>query len=291
MRRTWRRPRRDTDATDEPIAVIGLGCRFPGDIDGPESLWKFLSEGRSAIGLVPPDRWEAFDDGSPEVAAALAGTTRWGSFLADLDAFDAEFFDISPGEAAKMDPQQRLLLEVACEALEDAGIPAQAIRGTQTGVFAGACVSEYGYLASRDLRPDRRLDGYGRCAEHHRQSGVVLSRPAWPVGGGRHGMFVVAGRDASGLPKPAHGRLGARHRGRREPAAIPGDYTQFRSSRARCRRQVAVMRSTPAPTGSFAVRAAEWWCSSGWPMRSVMGIGSWRWCEDRPSTRMAGPTV
>ncbi len=142
---------RDAGASDAPIAVIGLACRFPGDVDGPESLWKFLCESRSAIGVVPPQRWEAFDDGSPETAAALASTTKWGAFLTDLAAFDAEFFGISPGEATYMDPQQRLLLEVACEALENAGIPAHAIRGTQTGVFAGACASEYGYLASQDL--------------------------------------------------------------------------------------------------------------------------------------------
>ena len=114
---------RERGSMDEPIAVIGLGCRFPGDIHGPEALWQFLSEGRSAVGEVPPDRWAWFDDGSPEVAAALSGTTRWGSFLSEVDAFDAEFFEISPREAAKMDPQQRLLLEVAHEALEHAGIP------------------------------------------------------------------------------------------------------------------------------------------------------------------------
>jgi phthiocerol/phenolphthiocerol synthesis type-I polyketide synthase D len=136
---------------DEPIAVIGLGCRFPGDIGGPEALWQFLCEGRSAVGEVPLDRWTPFDDGSPEVEAALSGTTRWGSFLTDIDAFDADFFEISPREAARMDPQQRLLLEVAYEALEHAGIPADSLRHTQTGVFAGACGAEYGYLATADL--------------------------------------------------------------------------------------------------------------------------------------------
>ncbi|MCW2689670.1 MAG: polyketide synthase, partial [Mycobacterium sp.] len=138
-------------SVDEPIAIIGLGCRFPGDIDGPEALWQFLCEGRSSISEVPPDRWLPFDDGSPEVAATLARTTRWGSFLKDLDAFDAEFFEISLREAAKMDPQQRLLLEVAWEALEYAGIPASSLRRSQTGVFIGACSSEYGYLGSTDL--------------------------------------------------------------------------------------------------------------------------------------------
>jgi phthiocerol/phenolphthiocerol synthesis type-I polyketide synthase A len=146
---------------DEPIAVIGLGCRFPGDIFGPEAFWQFLCEGRSAVGEVPPDRWAPFDDGSPEVAAALSGTTRWGSFLADIDAFDAEFFEISPREAAKIDPQQRLLLEVAYEALEHAGIRADSLRRTQTGVFVGACAGEYGYLASADLSQVDAWSGTG----------------------------------------------------------------------------------------------------------------------------------
>jgi phthiocerol/phenolphthiocerol synthesis type-I polyketide synthase A len=136
---------------NEPIAVIGLGCRLPGGIDGPEALWQLLCDGRSTIGEIPPDRWPQFDDGSPETPAMIARTTRWGSFLNDIAAFDAEFFEISPSEAAKMDPQQRLLLEVAYEALERAGIPANSLRGSQTGVFAGACLSEYGYLASKDL--------------------------------------------------------------------------------------------------------------------------------------------
>ncbi|HUO38136.1 MAG TPA: type I polyketide synthase, partial [Mycobacterium sp.] len=148
-------------ALTEPIAVIGLGCRFPGGIHGPDALWQFLCEGRSAVAQVPPDRWQPFDDGSPEAAAALSRTTRWGAFLDDIDAFDAEFFEISPSEAAKMDPQQRLLLEVAHEALEHAGIPATSLRHTQTGVFAGACLGEYGYLASADLNQVTAFSGTG----------------------------------------------------------------------------------------------------------------------------------
>jgi phthiocerol/phenolphthiocerol synthesis type-I polyketide synthase A len=151
----------DRSWVDEPIAVIGLGCRLPGDIHGPEAFWQFLCEGRSAVGEVPPDRWAPFDNGSPDVAAALSGTTRWGSFLADIDLFDAEFFEISPKEAAKMDPQQRLLLEVAYEALEHAGIPADSLRRTQTGVFVGACASEYGYLAATDLSQVDAWSGTG----------------------------------------------------------------------------------------------------------------------------------
>ncbi len=154
-------PARDGHLLDEPIAVVGLGCRFPGDISGPEQFWQFLLAGRSAVGEVPPDRWPRFDDGSPEVAAALSRTTRWGSFLNDVDAFDADFFEISPSEAAKMDPQQRLLLEVACEALEHAGIPTHSLRQTQTGVFAGASVSEYGFLATTDLSQVDAWSGTG----------------------------------------------------------------------------------------------------------------------------------
>ncbi|MHA0287373.1 type I polyketide synthase [Mycobacterium sp. C3-094] len=142
---------------DDAIAVVGLGLRLPGgadmdgNIEGPEQFWEFLSEGRSAVREVPADRWESFRIDSPEAAAALAGTTRWGSFLRDVDAFDAEFFEISPSEADKMDPQQRLLLEVTHEALEHAGIPAHSLRHTQTGVFAAACLGEYGYLSTTDL--------------------------------------------------------------------------------------------------------------------------------------------
>lgn len=126
--------------SDEAIAVVGLGCRFPGGIAGPEALWRFLADGESAVGEVPAERWGAFDDGSPEVAAALARTTRWGAFLDDVEAFDAAFFEISPREAAKMDPQQRLLLEVAWEALEHAGIAADSLRHSQTGVFVGGFI-------------------------------------------------------------------------------------------------------------------------------------------------------
>ena len=136
---------------NEPIAVIGLGCRLPGDIRGPDALWDFLAARHSAVGTVPDGRWETFDDGSPGAAAALAGTTRWGAFLSDVAGFDADFFGITPREADYIDPQQRLLLEVAVEALEDAGIPAESLQRSQTGVFAGASVSEYGYLGARDL--------------------------------------------------------------------------------------------------------------------------------------------
>nr|MCH9643089.1 type I polyketide synthase [Actinomycetes bacterium] len=156
--------RREYGSDDEPIAVIGLGCRFPGgpgegNIEGPEAFWDFLTEGRSSVGEVPAERWAWCEDGTPEGGAALAGITRWGSFLRDIDAFDAEFFEIMPREASRMDPQQRLLLEVIHEALEHAGIPADSLAESQTGVFAGACAGDYAHLSSADL--DRIDAWYG----------------------------------------------------------------------------------------------------------------------------------
>ncbi|MFB1298374.1 SDR family NAD(P)-dependent oxidoreductase [Mycobacterium sp. pW049] len=142
---------------DEPIAVIGLGLRLPGgedldgNIEGPDAYWDFLTEGRSSVREVPEDRWSWFDDGTPEGAAALAGTTKWGSFLRDIDAFDAEYFEIIPREATRMDPQQRLLLEVTHEALEHAGIAADSLAETRTGVFAGASAGDYAQMGSTDL--------------------------------------------------------------------------------------------------------------------------------------------
>ncbi len=145
----------------EPIAVIGVGCRFPGGVHGPDALWDFLVEGNCGIGTVPEGRWDRFRDASAEDSAALATTTRWGGFLDDVTAFDAEFFEIAAGEADKMDPQQRLLLEVTHEALENAGIAAQSLRHTQTGVFAGACLGEYGYLAASQLSEVDAWSGTG----------------------------------------------------------------------------------------------------------------------------------
>ncbi len=136
---------------DEPIAVVGMSCRFPGGVNGTEEYWEFLSAGRDAVTTVPAERWERFDDGTPAVRAALGATTRHGSFLDDIEGFDAEFFEITAREATKMDPQQRLLLEIAWEALENSGIAPGTLKRSPTGVFVGACVSEYGFLASTDL--------------------------------------------------------------------------------------------------------------------------------------------
>ena len=113
----------------EPIAIVGMGCRYPGGVNDAESFWKLLSEGVDAIREVPSDRWnaDAFYDPNPDVPGKM--TTRWGGFIEGHDRFDPKFFGIAPAEAVPMDPQQRLLLETTWEALEDAGIPPFEPRG------------------------------------------------------------------------------------------------------------------------------------------------------------------
>ncbi|HEY8480172.1 MAG TPA: SDR family NAD(P)-dependent oxidoreductase [Spirillospora sp.] len=146
-------PRASRPADDEPIAVIGVGCRFPGgdrDLTGPEEYWRFLTGRGDAIRTVPDGRWDAFDDGSPETGDVLAATTRLGGFLGDVAAFDAAFFGITPREAAVMDPQQRLLLEVAWEAFDHAGVAPASLRGSRTGVFVGVSAPEYAALTASD---------------------------------------------------------------------------------------------------------------------------------------------
>ncbi|GAA2441834.1 hypothetical protein GCM10010191_67630 [Actinomadura vinacea] len=137
----------------EPVAVVGIGCRFPGgdrDLTGPGDYWRFLTGSGDAIRDVPEGRWDAFDDGSPEVGDLLARTTRLGGFLDDVAAFDARFFGITPREAAVMDPQQRLVLEVAWEAFEHAGLAPAALRGSRTGVFVGVSAPEYAAFTASD---------------------------------------------------------------------------------------------------------------------------------------------
>lgn len=135
---------RPAPAPGEPVAVVGVGCRFPG-AHGPRAYWELLIEGRDAVGEVPAGRWEAFGKG------ALAGASRHGGFLDDVAGFDAEFFGIAPGEAAAMDPQQRLLLETAWEALEHGGIAPRSLAGTRTAVFTGVSGNEYAHLTTSDL--------------------------------------------------------------------------------------------------------------------------------------------
>lgn len=133
----------------EPIAIIGMSCRFPG-ADDCNALWEILREGRDVIDEVPHDRWDLSRYYTPPPTVPGRMSTRWGGFIDRVDRFDAEFFGISPREAAFMDPQQRLLLEVAWHAVEDAGIAAPALSESNTGVFVGVTNYDYSRLLGRD---------------------------------------------------------------------------------------------------------------------------------------------
>ncbi|NGM19909.1 SDR family NAD(P)-dependent oxidoreductase [Roseomonas stagni] len=148
-----------------PIAIIGMGCRFPGAED-PDAFWTMLAEGRDAVRPVPPDRW----------AAPAEGGTAQGGFLDGIDLFDATFFGIAPREAAAMDPQQRLVLEAAWRALEDAGVSPDRLEGTATGVYLGCCTADYARIGDPAAMSE---EGYAATGG---APGVAAGRLAYLLG-------------------------------------------------------------------------------------------------------------
>ncbi|MXM68957.1 SDR family NAD(P)-dependent oxidoreductase [Streptomyces sp. HUCO-GS316] len=145
-------------ATDEPIAVLGIGCRFPGGAASPDRLWQLIAEGRHVVDDFPDDRgWDLDRLYDPDPATPGSTYVRHGGFLKEAGDFDAGFFGISPREALAMEPQQRLVLETAWEALERAGIDPDSLRGSRSGVFIGADPQDYGMPLHE--APDG-LDGY-----------------------------------------------------------------------------------------------------------------------------------
>ncbi|MEN3615920.1 type I polyketide synthase [Plantactinospora sp. ZYX-F-223] len=158
--------------TAEPIAIVGMACRFPGGVDSPAEFWRLLTDGRSTAGELPDGRWDDYLRSDPANAAALRTVNRRGSFLHDVAGFDAGFFGISPREAELMDPQQRMTLEVSWEALEHAGIPPRALAQHDAGVFVGVGADDYGRRLLEDLTGIEARTGIGSayCAVANRVS-------------------------------------------------------------------------------------------------------------------------
>ena len=176
-RQPERAPVRGAAAADEPIAIVAMNCRCPGGVRSPEQLWQLVVQERDAMTGFPADRgWDMDAIYDPEPGRSGKSYVREGGFLDDADLFDAEFFGISPREARAMDPQQRLLLHATWELFERAGIDPLALRGSQTGVFAGTSGQDYSALLASTP------DGVGEYLISGGSASVISGRLAYSFG-------------------------------------------------------------------------------------------------------------
>ncbi|MCQ9135670.1 type I polyketide synthase, partial [Streptomyces hilarionis] len=172
-----RRLREVEDRAHEPVAIVGMACRFPGGADTPEDVWRMVSEGVDAIGGFPDDRgWDLDGLYRTDAVESGASTTLEGGFLRGAGEFDADFFGISPREALATDPQQRLLLETSWEALERAGLDPRSLRGSDAGVYFGGTGGDFAGLLSAS---PQALDGYMLTGT---SSSVLSGRVAYVLG-------------------------------------------------------------------------------------------------------------
>ncbi len=155
----------------ESVAIVGIGCRYPGGADTPDAFWQMIREGVDSVTEVPRSRWDVNPIYDPDPHAPNKTNTRWGGFLDQIDQFDPQFFGMAPREVATMDPQQRLLLEVTWEALEDAGQVPEALRGSRTGVFIGIGTHDYSIMLwQQPVNDPYATTGTGNCIAANRIS-------------------------------------------------------------------------------------------------------------------------
>ena len=259
-------PARAGIRSEEPIAIVGMSCLYPGGAGSPEALWELLAAGGDGISAFPDDRgWELgrllTDPERPD-----ASNAREGGFLHDAAGFDAAFFGISPREALAMDPQQRLLLEAAWEACEDAGVDPVSLAGSDTGVFAGLMHHDYGSGSTNGSSSAQSAAASGSVVSGRLAYSLGLTGPALTVDTACSSSLVATHLACQAL---RGGECELALAGGVTVMATPGVFVEFSRQRGPRRATAAASPSTPTPTAPASARASACWSSSASPTPSA----------------------